>query len=139
MVFTGPVLRIFSPDVALVNEGIPIVRILYLCMPFVGLQMVGGSFFQALGRARPAFMLTISRQILVLLPLIFIVPRFFGLTGLWASFPTADFIATCITGVWVWALIRGLGDDDPSDAIVEMDEQRELRQAESSTQETSNV
>lgn len=108
---TRPVLRVFSPDAALIAEGVPIVRILIICMPFVGFQMVGGSFFQALGRARPAFVLTLSRQVLVLLPLIFILPLFFGLNGLWSSFPMADFVSTVLTASWVTVAIRELTRD----------------------------
>ena len=102
MFLTRPVLRMFSPDAELLAEGVPIMRILVICMPFVGFQMVGGSFFQALGRARPAFVLTLSRQVLVLLPLIYIVPHYYGIRGLWASFPAADFVSTTMTVVWVW-------------------------------------
>ena len=83
-------------------------RILILFMPFVGFQMVGGSLFQALGKARPAFILTLSRQVLVLFPLIMILPRYFGLNGLWASFPIADFVSTLLTVTWVLVEVRGL-------------------------------
>ena len=76
--------------------------------------MVGGSFFQALGRARPAFVLTLSRQVLVLLPLIFLMPRLFGLRGLWASFPMADLVSTTLTAVWVLAAVRSLRNDSPT-------------------------
>lgn len=117
---TWPVLRMFSPDAALIEEGVPILRILVIFMPFVGFQMVGGAFFQALGRARPAFVLTLSRQVLILLPLIYIMPRFFGLDGLWASFPAADLVSTSLTAVWVLAAIRALGDK-PSTTDVVMD------------------
>lgn len=121
MLATRPVLRIFSPDVALLIEGVPIVRVIVICMPFVGFQMVGGSFFQALGRARPAFILTLSRQVLVLLPLVFLLPRIFGLRGLWASFPIADFVSTSMTVVWVVAAMRSLKADTPPADIVMQD------------------
>lgn len=120
MFATRPVLRVFSPDPALLAEGVPILRIVVLCMPLVGLQMVGGSFFQAIGRARPAFVLTLSRQVLVLLPLIFLMPRFFGLQGLWASFPMADLVSGALTAAWVIAAFRALpGDTPPADVAME--------------------
>lgn len=111
MSMTGLILRIFSPDPELIEEGIPIVRILALGLPFLGFQMVGGSFFQALGRARPAFVITLSRQVIVLLPLIFIVPTFYGLTGLWFSFPIVDTASTVITAWWVLRAVRALGPE----------------------------
>ena len=113
MFATKPVLRMFSPDAALIAEGVPIVQILVIGMPMVGFQMVGGSFFQALGRARPAFVITLSRQVLLLLPLIFIMPRFFGLEGLWSSFPMADVVSAALTFVWVVVAVRALGDSTP--------------------------
>lgn len=109
MTLTRPILSLFSRDAELISEGGFIVRILILFMPFVGFQMVGGSLFQALGKARPALILTLSRQVLVLFPLIVILPRYFGLNGLWASFPIADFVSTMLTVTWVLFEVRGLG------------------------------
>ena len=109
MTLTRPILSLFSRDAELISEGVSIVRIMILFMPFVGFQMVGGSLFQALGKARPALILTLSRQVLVLFPLIVILPRYFGLNGLWASFPIADFVSTMLTVTWVLVEVRGLG------------------------------
>ena len=109
MFATWPVLRMFSPDPELLTEGVPIVRIFAIGMPFVGVQMVGGAFFQALGRALPAFVVTLSRQVLVLLPLIFVMPTYFGLTGLWVSFPMADTFSTVLTVTWAVFAVRALG------------------------------
>ncbi len=114
MFATRPVFRIFTPDAALIDQGAPIMRIIIICTPFVGFQMVAGSFFQAIGRARPAFVLTLSRQVIALLPLIFTLPRIFGLTGLWASFPIADFFAVSISAMWIVTALRGLPDDAPA-------------------------
>ncbi len=102
------VLSIFSRDEALIREGVPIMRIVILVMPFVGFQMVGGSLFQSLGRAAPAFVLTLSRQVLLLLPLVYFMPRYYGLHGLWAAFPVADTIAFTMTATWVWVEMRAL-------------------------------
>jgi Na+-driven multidrug efflux pump len=114
MLATRPVLRVFSPDTTLINEGAPILRIIIICMPFLGFQMVSGSFFQAIGRARPAFVLTLSRQVIVLLPLIFTLPRLYGLVGLWVSFPIADFASAALSAAWVITALRSLPDDATS-------------------------
>jgi len=95
------------------SEGAYITRTLIICMPFVGFQMVGGSMFQALGRARPAFVISLSRQVLVLIPLLILLPRQFGLNGLWAAFPTADFSAGILAGMWIITAVRRLGDTEP--------------------------
>lgn len=105
---TGAVLSMFSPDAELIEKGKEIVRIVVICMPFIGFQMVGGSLFQALGKAKPAFVLALSRQVLVLLPLLFVLPKKFGLIGLWACFPIADFASFLMTAAWVWVEMRVL-------------------------------
>ncbi len=109
MLATRPVLSMFSPDAVLIAEGVPIVRIISIVVPFVGFHMVGSSLFQALGRARPAFVLTLSRQVLILLPLVLIVPGYYGLTGLWVSFPIADIASVVLTALFVYAELRSLG------------------------------
>ncbi len=117
MFATRPILALFSTDQMLIAEGLSIVHVLILCMPFVGFQMVGGSLFQALGKARPAFVLALSRQALILLPLVFILPPIFGLQGLWTSFPIADFASTLMTAAWVYVEMRALRDGAASEAI----------------------
>lgn len=107
----GPkvLLSVFSSDQALIDGGAPVMRLVVLAMPFIGLQMVGGNMFLAMGKVRPAFVLALSRQVLFLLPLIFILPRFYGLDGLWASFPVADTVAVTVTVVLVRRELRALG------------------------------
>lgn len=108
MLATKPVLSIFSNDPDLISKGAPIIRVIIIFMPFVGFQMVGGTLFQSLGKALPAFVMTLSRQVIILLPLIFILPRLYGLPGLWCAFPIADAAATAMTALWVMAEIRRL-------------------------------
>lgn len=125
MVATRPVLRMFSPDPALIAEGVPIIRVVILAMPFVGFQMVGTALFQSLGRAMPALVLALARQVLLLLPLVFILPHYFGIGGLWAAFPIADTVAIAMTALWVSAQMRqlhrraGVGALVPEGAAVE--------------------
>lgn len=109
MFATKPVLSMFSPDPDLIAKGVPILRIWILVLPLVGFQMVGSSLFQAIGKARPAFILSLSRQVIFLLPLVLLFPRLWGLTGLWVSFPVADFMAISMTAIWVVAELRNLG------------------------------
>jgi Na+-driven multidrug efflux pump len=56
----------------------------------IGFQITGSAMFQALGKARPAFLLSLSRQVLLLIPLVLILPGFLGTKGVWISFPLAD-------------------------------------------------
>lgn len=114
------VLSLFSSDGELVREGAGIVRILVIFLPFVGFQMVGGTLFQALGKARPALILTLLRQVIVLIPLIVILPRIWGLTGLWCAFPIADLFSATLTGIWVYVEMRRLALRTVRQSSVEM-------------------
>lgn len=76
------------------NIAIPGLRI-YNCMIFLlGYQIVGTSLFQAIGKAKIGFILTMTRQLIYLLPLLLILPRFFGLTGVWSAIPISDALST---------------------------------------------
>jgi putative MATE family efflux protein len=108
--FTFPeqILRIFSDDPELITTGKLAFRIFVFGLPSVGYQHIAISLFQAFGKARPALFLTLFRQVLFLIPLVLILPRFFGLTGVWLSFPVADIISFIITYVLVAYTTRNL-------------------------------
>lgn len=100
MVIPGRVLGIFSSDRNLLAAGPPIFRIITAGMFFVGAQVIGASVFQTLGKARLAFLLSISRQVLFVIPLVLLLPGIMNppLTGVWAAFPLADTLSLAVTG-----------------------------------------
>ena len=100
MLFPGPIFHVFTTDTELINSGIPILRIIILIIPFIGVQVIGSSYFMAIGKAGPAFFLGLSRQFIFLLPLLIVFPLWFGLWGVFSAFPAADFISTLLTGIW---------------------------------------
>ncbi|MBN2552145.1 MAG: MATE family efflux transporter [Spirochaetales bacterium] len=104
----GPIFRIFSTDPTLIRAGMPVLRVVVLILPFIGIQMIGSSYFQAVGKARPALFLGLSRQFIFLLPMMIILPLAFGLWGVFAAFPAADFLSTLVTGLWLWKDVRAL-------------------------------
>lgn len=108
MLFPGTLLKVFSTDTALLTEGVIVLRIVVLALPLIGLQLIGATYFLALGKALPSLFLGMSRQILFLIPLVLLLPLTFGLTGIWAAFPIADVLATMVTMVWFTADIRRL-------------------------------
>lgn len=91
--FPALVIQIFSSDTELTFVGAEAMRIVVLILPFIGFQLVGTTVFQALGKPIPAFILSLARQLLFLLPLVLVLPRFYGLDGVWAAFPISDFLA----------------------------------------------
>jgi Na+-driven multidrug efflux pump len=66
----------------------------------IGFQIVGSALFQALGKSGPALFLSLSRQVLIFLPLLVLFPRLWGLTGVWLSFPAADILSALVTLVF---------------------------------------
>ena len=106
MLFPRFFLRLFSKDAQLLAEGVTIIRTVLIWLPFVGFQVVGATLFQALGRVFPALFLSMSRQILFLIPLVLLLPLSLGLTGVWLSIPVADCLSTLVTAIWVALEIR---------------------------------
>jgi putative MATE family efflux protein len=106
MAIPGRILGIFTSDSSLIQVGIKPMRIIISMLPFVGFQILGGSLFQAIGKTIPSLIIILSRQLLLLLPAILILPLFFGLTGIWLSVPISNFFSILITGVYVWWQIR---------------------------------
>lgn len=101
MVFTPFLISIFTNDKELIEEGVWATRINVSVIFIVGVQLVGSAFFQAIGKAIPALILSMSRQILIFIPLSLILSNFFGLTGIWVSFPISDIISVLITAIFV--------------------------------------
>ena len=104
MLFPGFIMNLFNSDTVFLETGIPGTRIYFICIFILGVQMIPGFFFQGIGRGLPATVLSSARHIFFLLPMILILPGFYGLKGLWISFPIAD-ILTFILGVF-WLSIE---------------------------------
>lgn len=96
LVFSGQIIGLFSKDPELIKITKNAIMIILLMFPLVGLQLVSGGFYQALGKAKLAFILSIMRQGILLIPLLIILPRFFDLSGIWYAFPLADLLAFLI-------------------------------------------
>ena len=101
LVFPEQLFSIFTTDQQLISSGKYATRIMVMALPLVGFQVVGASLYQAIGKARPSFLLAMSRQLLFLIPLVTILPHFFQLTGVWMAFPLSDSLAFLLTFVMV--------------------------------------
>ncbi len=95
-IFPKAVVSVFTTDTELTNLAVNGLRIVFLMFPVVGGQMVISTFFQSIGMAGKAIFMSLSRQLLFLLPCLFILPRFFGLNGIWYSMPISDCIAAFV-------------------------------------------
>ena len=95
--FPGAFIKMFNNDPKLVSTAITGLRI-YLCMlPIVGFQIICANYFQASGKAKIAMFLSLLRQVFFLIPLMVILPKFLGLTGVWLAGPISDFLSAVVT------------------------------------------
>ncbi|MFP4329945.1 MAG: MATE family efflux transporter [Alkalispirochaetaceae bacterium] len=108
MLFPRAIFSAFTSDPELIEIGSFAMRIVLIAVPLIGMQIIGAVFFQAVGKAVPSFILSTSRQILLLIPLVLILPRIFGVVGVWAAFPAADVAATILTLLWLRREMRKL-------------------------------
>jgi Na+-driven multidrug efflux pump len=77
-----------------------------IVLPILGFQILGASYFQAINEAKTSMILSVLRQVIVLIPLSLIIPIFFELDGLWFSQPVADIIATVLTAFFLYRGIK---------------------------------
>ena len=118
-VFPKATVSLFTPDPVLEELSAKGFRIMSLAFPIIGFQMVTTNLFQCLGMVKKSIFLSLSRQLLFLLPCIYILPAVLeSEAGVWYSFPISDVIAAVITGILAVALLRKLGrlkdGDDPA-------------------------
>lgn len=93
----GAIVKLFnSSDAGLLDLGKEGLRLGLMALPFVGFQVVAGNFFQSMGKAKIAVVLTLLRQVIILIPLIFLLPNYLGLKGIWLSMPISDFCSAIV-------------------------------------------
>ena len=97
---------IFTHDETLLAMSVDGLRILTLGFPIVGFQMIGTNFFQSLGMVKKSVILSLSRQILFLLPLLYVLPIWHGANGVWMSFPISDVLSALLTAILLRRLFK---------------------------------
>lgn len=106
--FPAQLIMLFNRDPQLVAMGSRAISIFLTMLPIIGFQIVGANYFQAVGKPKAAMFLSLSRQVVFLIPALLILPRFFGLDGVFMAGPTGDFLSSLVTGLWLWREIRHL-------------------------------
>ena len=96
----------FMQDEAQINCAVNCLKITTLTFWMVGFQIVGTNFFQSLGMAGRAVFLSLTRQIIFMIPMLFILPPKFGLDGVWGCYPVCDFAAALVTGIMLTVQIQ---------------------------------
>ena len=108
--FPHAVASIFSTDKTLADITVPGLRYVFMFYPLAAVQIVTSAFFQSIGKAYISIFLSVTRQVVFLIPLILILPKFLDITGIWLSMPIADFIAFLICVVLLRIQYKKLGE-----------------------------
>lgn len=103
--FAPQIAGIFTIEPDLIEQTPFALRCVFFAAPVLTLQLIGSAYFQAIGKALPALLLTLTRQGFILIPLLFILPLYFGLNGIWFAFPLSDLSSALITA---WYLNKGV-------------------------------
>ena len=106
MLFPETIVKVFTTDASVIRDTPAAMRWVFSAIPIIGIQLIGSAYFQAIGKAVPALLLTLTRQGFFFIPLVLILPQFFGETGVWVSFPLADVLSTIITAYFLNREIR---------------------------------
>ena len=106
MVFTEAFVTIFTNDPNVLAQTPEAMRWVFAATPIIGIQLIGAAYFQAIGKALPALLLTLTRQGFFLIPLIFILPPYFDVFGVWLAFPIGEAIATVITAFFLFRELK---------------------------------
>ena len=108
------IIYLFTTDEELITIASEGLRIILALFPLVGFQMVVSSFFQSIGMARKAIFLSLTRQLLFLIPFLIILPRYFGAIGVWISLPIADLIAFTVAAAMLFYQLKKFKQSDPN-------------------------
>ncbi len=98
--------RLFTTDQTLIGMAIEGIRIHMLAFPIVGCQMVITNFFQCIGKAKISIFLSLSRQMLFLLPLLIILPPIMKVDGVWTAMPISDTVASVVAFIMLAKYLR---------------------------------
>ena len=98
--------KMFMQDPEQINCAISCLRITTIAFWIVGFQVVVTNFFQSMGMAGKSIFLSLTRQIIFMIPLLYILPPHFGLDGVWAAFPISDFVATVVAATLLTVQLR---------------------------------
>jgi putative MATE family efflux protein len=100
---------LFTKDVDLIKYSPDAIFWLFVTSPVVSFTLISPSYYQAIGKATPALLLTLTKQGLFLIPLVFILPMYYGINGIWYSFPISDIISAIICYYFLRRSIKRLG------------------------------
>ena len=99
--FAEEIVAVFTQDSTIRTQTPDTMRWVFAAVPIIAAQLIGAAYFQAIGKAVPALLLTLTRQGFFFIPLVLILPKFYGEFGVWVSFPLADLLSTLVTAYFL--------------------------------------
>jgi putative MATE family efflux protein len=117
VIFPEQLITIFTKDADLLAHTPRVLQLIFISLPLMGIGFIGGAFFQAIGKPLPALVLTLARQGLIMIPLMFIMSHYIGLDGVWFSMPIGEIVAGILSAIWLYMEVKKLtgGSIDPSE------------------------
>ncbi|MDR3340934.1 MAG: MATE family efflux transporter [Candidatus Symbiothrix sp.] len=106
--FPHAVASVFTTETELIDIAVPGLRWVFLFYPLLGFQMVSSAFFQSIGKSNKSIILSMTRQVLLLIPILLILPKYWGITGVWASMTISDFISVILAGLLLWMELKSI-------------------------------
>jgi len=100
--FPHQMAMLFTNDETLIDLAVDGMRIVMCVFPIVGFQMVISHFFQSIGKASKAIFISATRQLLFLIPLLLILPAYWGTMGVWVSMPVSDVASAITAGIFFY-------------------------------------
>jgi Na+-driven multidrug efflux pump len=110
--FPQKIIGLFNKDEELMKMSVEGIRVYLFMLPLVGISITGSNYVQSIGKAKVAMFLSLLRQVILLIPAIIILPRFFNLRGVWLAQPIADFIAIIITTIVIIIEMRSYNKEE---------------------------
>jgi len=104
--FPHAVASIFTTKKELIDIAVPGLRWVFIIYPFIGFQVVSSAFFQSIGKPKKSIILSMTRQILFLIPILLILPNYWGVTGVWASMTFSDAISVVLAGILLYGELK---------------------------------
>ena len=98
---TTPAVRLFTEDSVMIEKADNALRLMNMMVWCVGFGMVSGNFFQSLGMVKKSIFLSLTRQLLFLVPLVYLLPLWLGENGVWLAFPVSDFLSVVCAAVLI--------------------------------------
>ena len=112
------VIGMFNKDPKLMDISVNGIRIYLFMIPIIGISITGSNYIQSVGKAKIATVLSLLRQVILLIPMILILPNFFGLNGVWYASPISDFLSTAITAYILYRELKSYKKEEKAETIL---------------------